>query len=99
MQRTTVTLEFFAKESNLYVIYNNKEMSIVEFFNTAQGPEIFKKLFDFLDTRHHSEMKNFIAKDWRETLIKYIIKHFPDKQDPLDVIIHSNGKITLNKER
>ena len=99
MQRTTVTLEFFTFEKSLYVIYNNKEMTILNFFKEPASLDIFKKIYRYLDANHHNELQTIHGKDWKEKLIKYIITHFPDKQNPLDVIIHSNDSITLNKER
>jgi len=92
-------MEFFTRDHGLFVIYNNKEMSFVDFWHQEGAKEALDKLYWHLELEDAKGLRLAAGKDRRETMIRYISEHFPERKNPLDVIIRTNGSVTINKER
>lgn len=100
------TFEFFVKQKKIYVRYDNHPVEpLKNLLSSRYYPEIrglLKQLFDYINFRYSSSRKmqqwKREGKKWEEIIVLFIATYFSKYQDPLDVVIQSNGNIILNSE-
>ncbi len=104
-QTITTTLEFFIKGNKLFVNYNNNTIPFLMFCDKHKYPEselILKYLYQEIIYEYNYLPDVKLAKENNEkrevVILDFIMKYFPKKENPIDVMIKNNGEVTFNIE-
>jgi len=100
----TISMEFYLRGKELYIRYNNKEMTLKDFFRmkSPNGKKIIDTIFSYIIRRYKNMdvISNGLRarKSKQEIILEFLIRYFSFDQTPIDVMIHSTGKIDINFE-